>query len=54
MPGFFTDLLSADDKRIEISGDEFHHLTRVFRKQTGDEVLLSNGQGVLATGINYY
>jgi len=49
MPCFFTPHLKSNEKKITISGEEFHHITHVFRRKPGDEILLTNGAGLLAT-----
>ncbi|MBC8384763.1 MAG: 16S rRNA (uracil(1498)-N(3))-methyltransferase [Candidatus Cloacimonetes bacterium] len=48
MPCFYTPSLKKDDKIISISGDEHHHIKNVFRKNIGDDILLTNGNGILA------
>ncbi len=48
MPGFFVPQLTIGDASIVISGEEFHHITHVFRKKINDEILLTNGKGLLA------
>ena len=37
--------ITLDAARLVIDGDEFHHLTRVLRKKTGDNILVTDGQG---------
>jgi 16S rRNA (uracil1498-N3)-methyltransferase len=49
MPGFYTPELLPQSKQLDISGNEHHHIVHVFRKQINDEILLTNGQGVLAS-----
>ncbi|NTW83078.1 MAG: 16S rRNA (uracil(1498)-N(3))-methyltransferase [Chlorobiaceae bacterium] len=41
--GEFIDLGAA---KITIAGDEFHHLSRVLRKQTGEKILVTDGNGL--------
>lgn len=48
MPGFFIPQLTIDDTSIIISGEEFHHIIHVFRKKIGEEILLTNGKGILS------
>ncbi len=48
MPCFYTPNLKKDDKKISIIGEEHHHLKNVMRKNIGDEILLTNGKGILA------
>ena len=48
MPCFYTPELKKDDRKITITGEEFHHITHVFRKIENDEILLTNGKGLLA------
>ncbi|MEA1973884.1 MAG: 16S rRNA (uracil(1498)-N(3))-methyltransferase [Candidatus Cloacimonadota bacterium] len=54
MPCFYTANLKEEDKAISISGDEFHHIKNVFRKQINDTISLSNGNGVYASGTIKY
>ena len=48
MPCFYTPNLKNTDTEISISGEEFHHIKNVFRKNIGDEILLTSGNGLLA------
>jgi len=48
MPCFYTPDLKKEDKKINLSGDEFHHIAHVFRKTVNDEIALTNGKGILA------
>ncbi|HHE37048.1 MAG TPA: 16S rRNA (uracil(1498)-N(3))-methyltransferase [Candidatus Cloacimonetes bacterium] len=48
MPCFYTPNLKKENKKITIIGDEFHHLKNVFRKNIGEKILLTNGNGLLA------
>jgi len=48
MPSFYTPHLKLNDKIIFISGEEYHHISHVFRKKNGDKLLLTNGSGLLA------
>ena len=48
MPSFYTPNLTENNENLIIRGDEFHHIKNVFRKQIGDEILLTNGSGILA------
>ena len=48
MPGFYTPHLTTDDKNLLISGEEHHHISHVFRRKVGDEILLTSGKGLLA------
>lgn len=52
MPSCYCPDLNLDlaAKRIELSGDEHHHLVRVLRHRVGDEVKLNSGNGILAQG----
>ena len=40
--------LQKGQKTLEINGSEHHHIINVFRKRTGDKILLTNGKGLLA------
>jgi 16S rRNA (uracil1498-N3)-methyltransferase len=48
MPSFYTPNLKINDKNLSIEGDEHHHISNVFRKRIGDEILLTSGTGLLA------
>ncbi len=48
MPCFYTPELREQDSEIIISGEEYHHIIDVFRKSIDDEILLTNGKGLLA------
>ena len=37
--------ITLDAGRLVIDGDEFHHLARVLRKKTGDNILVTDGNG---------
>ena len=41
------------ENTVILEGQEFHHLTRVMRKQVGDTIELVNGQHMLAEGTIY-
>jgi len=45
---FYTtrDLIDLDAGRIVIKSDEFHHLSRVLRKQKGEMILVTDGNGI--------
>ncbi len=51
MPAFYCPDLKPESKRAVLTGDEFHHLSHVMRKQTGTNILLTNGKGLLAQAI---
>ena len=48
MPGFFVPQLTSGDTSIIISGEEFHHIIHVFRKKVNEEILLTNGKGIVS------
>ena len=48
MPGFFVPQLTIGDVSILISGEEFHHIIHVFRKKVNEEILLTNGKGIVS------
>ncbi len=48
MPCFFVPHLKKDSHTITIIGAEHHHIVHVFRRQEGDEILLTSGNGFLA------
>lgn len=45
---YYTDTAFKENTKIELTGDEAHHLIRVLRAQKGDTVELVNGHGILA------
>ena len=51
MPCFYVPYMKINDDLILISGSEHHHICHVFRRKEGDEIILSNGKGLLAEGI---
>ncbi|MDO9577671.1 MAG: RsmE family RNA methyltransferase [Candidatus Cloacimonadales bacterium] len=53
MPSFYTSHLQINDKNLTIAGEEFHHISHVFRKRIGDEILLTSGNGLLAKALIY-
>jgi len=48
MPSFYTPELKSQTKTLVIRDDEFHHISRVFRKRAGEEIVLTSGSGVIA------
>jgi 16S rRNA (uracil1498-N3)-methyltransferase len=50
MPCFYTPSLTIESERITIEGDEFHHITHVFRQKINDTIKLTSGTGVLGEG----
>ncbi|MCF7793067.1 MAG: 16S rRNA (uracil(1498)-N(3))-methyltransferase [Candidatus Cloacimonetes bacterium] len=48
MPSFYTPNLTENTKNLTITDEEFHHISHVFRRKVGDEILLTNGAGILA------
>ncbi len=44
---FFSDNL---EKKITLTNEEEKHITRVLRKKIGDNILFTNGKGLLYTG----
>ncbi len=51
MPCFYTPHLDDKKKFLKIENEEFHHIINVFRKNKGDDIILSNGKGILANAI---
>ncbi len=45
MQRYFVTPEQFDRERVPISGDDFHHLTRVMRARVGERVMLCDGQG---------
>ncbi len=41
-----TENIALDSGSMIIDGDEFHHLVRVLRKKTGEEILVTDGNGL--------
>jgi len=48
MPCFFAPQMSLEDNTVQLGGTEYHHIVHVFRRKEGDEILLTNGKGLLA------
>ncbi len=51
MPSYYVPELKSSTTQISLTGDEFHHLTRVTRHKTGDEVQVNSGSGILARAV---
>ncbi len=51
MEFFYCADLSDVSEIVQLSGEESHHLRRVFRKRSGDLITLSNGKGILAEAV---
>ena len=51
MPCFYVPQLQNDSRQVMISGAEHHHIVHVFRCQAGDEIVLTSGDGILATAV---
>lgn len=45
MPCFYTPQLTKNHTSIEISGQEYHHITKVFRFNAGKEIFINSGNG---------
>lgn len=50
MPSFYVPQLSLTDKTVTISGEEYHHAIKVRRLAEGENISLTNGSGLVATG----
>lgn len=50
MPCFYAPEIKKNEDVIVISGTEHHHIYHVFRRKEEDEIILSNGKGLLAEG----
>jgi len=48
LPMFFSE--DIDSEIVTLSAEESRHCTKVLRKKAGDEIFLTNGEGVLAMG----
>lgn len=48
MPSFYTPELERQTKTLVIRDEEFHHISRVFRKRVGEEIMLTSGSGIIA------
>ncbi len=51
MPAFYCPDFTQNSPRTVLAGEEFHHLTHVMRKQSGQNILLTNGTGLLAQAV---
>jgi len=50
MRRFFKEDLSGRPEKVELDGEEFHHLKKVLRLSTGNAVCLFNGKGLTLSG----
>jgi 16S rRNA (uracil1498-N3)-methyltransferase len=48
---FHVPALGAADERVELSGDEHHHLARVLRMAPGAPIALTNGRGLRVSAV---
>ena len=48
MPCFYAPKFNEKDNFLTIADEEFHHIAHVFRKKIDDEILITNGKGILA------
>ncbi len=46
---FYAPDLKSSQEQVPLSGPEAHHIQRVFRKRSGEQIRLTNGKGLLAT-----
>ena len=46
----YSKTLDKDSSRVDISGEEHHHLRCVLRSVRGDTVCVTNGRGVMVRG----
>jgi 16S rRNA (uracil1498-N3)-methyltransferase len=51
LPRFFVDKLSVDDKRVIFDEASARHIVQVLRMEAGEEMLVTNGQGILLTAV---
>ncbi|CAM3945012.1 16S rRNA (uracil(1498)-N(3))-methyltransferase [Lederbergia lenta] len=49
MQRYFINEPFVNQKRIEITGDDYHHIVRVMRMKMGDEILIVTNDGKVAT-----
>ncbi|MEJ5306350.1 MAG: RsmE family RNA methyltransferase [Ignavibacteria bacterium] len=45
---FYFPELTENQNYIRLTGDEFHHLSKVLRIKLGDEIFFTNGNGIIA------
>jgi 16S rRNA (uracil1498-N3)-methyltransferase len=45
---FYLPELNENQTIVRLTGDEFHHLSKVLRFKVGDEIYISNGNGLIA------
>lgn len=48
---FYQENFDLNSKSIQFDAQESKHLAKVLRKKVGDQIYISNGSGVLATGL---
>jgi len=48
MPGFYLPTLKVNDEVVILADEEFHHMINVFRNKVGDNINLTNGNGLIA------
>lgn len=50
MPCFYAPQMSVKDSIVTLTGAEHHHIFHVLRSKEGEDIILSNGKGLLAEG----
>lgn len=50
MPIFYHPDITKDTKQITITGEEYNHIKNAIRKKETEEISITNGKGLLATG----
>ncbi len=48
---FFYPELDENQKLVKLTGEEFHHLSKVLRIKLNDEIFLTNGRGLIAKAL---
>jgi 16S rRNA (uracil1498-N3)-methyltransferase len=51
LPRFFVEKLTIDDKRVIFDEAAARHIVQVLRMESGEELMVTNGQGVLLTAV---
>ncbi|MCB5230820.1 MAG: RsmE family RNA methyltransferase [Candidatus Cloacimonas sp.] len=51
MPCFYLPEMSQDSTYLTVESEEYHHIINVYRKRKGDEILITNGKGILGKAI---
>ncbi len=48
---YYSPTINDGDLQTELTGEEYHHSVRVMRKKVGDPIYITNGRGIIFSGL---